>query len=228
MNQKLSAAVQLVTPPIIWNTYQKLRGRRHLSPWREFGAMATCVDPAPMFSAKFGALYVKWQHLDPAIAPEGVRYLNYVCCHLANACRNVPGDFLYAGVSHGFGAKLLYEFTDGCAGKTYHLVDPFDASVSRSDRRRAPTYNNSVDYVRGQYAADASVVIHQTMLPMPPPAPLAFAVLRTSDPLSEERTLPAFFDALSRGGVIISCTDRGIPGMEPMWLPTGHAVFFKR
>jgi hypothetical protein len=227
MNQTLSTTLQLVCPPIIWNAYQKAHRRKHLSPWREFGVMGTCVDPSPMFSGKFGALYAKWKHVDPVVNPEGVRYLNYTCCHLANACRNVPGDFLYAGVSHGFGAKLVYEFTDGCAGKTFHLVDPFDASLSRADRRKAPSYNSDIDYVRKQYPATGKVVLHQTTIPMAPPAPLAFIVLRTSDTPSEEKALGDFYEALSPGGIMLSCIDRGLPNVEPMWLPTGHSVFFK-
>jgi hypothetical protein len=228
MNQTLSATVQQLTPPFIWNAYMRFRGRRHLHGWREFGTMATTADPSPLFDGKFGRLFAEYARLDPVVSPEGVRYLNYACCKFAEACRDVPGDFLYAGVSYGFGAKLLYEFTDRCFGKTFHLVDPFDATVSRSDRRASASYNNSADYVRNQYPAGAKIVIHQTAIPMQPPKPLAFVVLRTSDPPSEEKALPDFWNALSPGGIMIACTDRGLSGVEPMWLPTGHAVFFKR
>jgi hypothetical protein len=189
--------------------------------------MASRADPTPMFSGRFGELYGKWRHLDPAVHPEGVRYINYVCCHLADACRDILGDFLYAGVSYGLGAKLVYEFTNHCAGKTFHLVDPFDASLSLANKQRSATYNSSADYVREQYAPDAKVVVHKTTIPMRPPKPLAFAALLTSDPASEEQALSDFFDALSPRGIIISCTDRGVQGVVPMWLPTGHAVFFK-
>lgn len=163
----------------------------------------------------------------PAIDPEGVRYINYMCCYLADLCRDVPGDFLYAGVSYGFCAKLIYELTDACAGKTYHLVDPFDATMSVADKRVSATYNYSADYVRGQYPADAKVLIHKTTIPMKPPGRLAFVVLRTGDAASEERGMADFYDALSPGGIMLACTDHGVPGVAPMWLPTGHAVFFK-
>jgi hypothetical protein len=229
MNQKLSALAQQIAPPFIWNLYMKARRRRHYSPWHDFGTFGTYADTKPFFSGRFGELYAKWKHVDPVVNPESVRYLNYVCCYLADLCRNVPGDFLYAGVSYGFCAKLIYEFTDACAGKTFHLVDPFDASISLSDKRSAGSYNSSADYVRKQYPADAKVIIHQTTIPpMKPPGRLACVVLRTGDVSSEERALPDFYEALSPGGIMLACTERGVAGVAPMWLPTGNALFFKR
>jgi hypothetical protein len=229
MNQRLSIAVQQITPPFIWNAYMKARRRRHLSSWREFGVMGTSADPTLLYSGRFGELFKKFNKIDPIVPPEGGRYQNYIWCFLAGLCRDVPGDFLYAGVSFGLGAKLVYEFTDACAGKTFHLVDPFDASVSRSDKSASEKYNNSADYVRQQYPADAKIVIHQTTIPMEPPQPLAFAVLHTGDPASERATLPVFYDALSPGGIIVSGgVDRGFNGIEPLWFPTGHVAFFKR
>jgi hypothetical protein len=230
MNQRLSIAVQQITPPFIWNAYQKARRRRHWSSWREFGLMGTAADPALLYSGRFGELCKKFDKIEPCRAVrEGGRYQNYIWCFLAGLCREVPGDFLYAGVSFGLSAKLVYEFTDACAGKTFHLVDPFDAAVSRSDKRTSAKYNNSVDYVRQQYPADAKIMIHQTTIPMDPPQPLAFAVLHTGDPASERVTLPVFYDALSPGGIIVSGgVDRGFNGIEPFWFPTGNHAFFKR
>jgi hypothetical protein len=229
VNPKLSAFVQQIAPPFVWNLYMKARRRRHYSPWHDFGTFGTLADTTPLYSGRFHELYAEWKHIDPVVGPEGVRYLNYMCCYLADLCRNVPGDFLYAGVSYGFCAKLIYEFTDACAGKTYHLVDPFDASVSLSNKTVSTKYNSSADYVRKQYPADAKVVIHQTTIPpMKPPGRLAFVVLRTGDVASEERVLPELYEALSPGGIMLACIDRGVPGVVPMWLPTGNAVFFKR
>lgn len=228
MNQTLSLAVQQITPPFIWNAYMKARRRRHLSAWHEYGAMGTFADPALLYSGRFGELFQKFYNIDPLVPPESGRYQNYVWCFLASLCRDVPGDFLYAGLSFGLGAKLVYEFTDACAGKTFHLVDPFDATISRSDQRASAVYNTSPDYVRRQYPADAKVVVHKTTIPMEPPGPLAFAILHTGDPASEKATVPAFYEALSPGGIIVSgAVDRGFDGIEPFWFPTGHVAFFK-
>ena len=61
MNQTLSAAVQAPTPPILWNAMQRLRRLPVRHPWREFGQMSTCADPAPLLTGTFADLYnVSW------------------------------------------------------------------------------------------------------------------------------------------------------------------------
>jgi hypothetical protein len=93
MNQRLSIAVQQITPPFIWNAYMKARRRRHLSSWREFGVMGTSADPTLLYSGR-GELFKKFNNIDPIVPPEGGRYQNYIWCFLAGLCRDVPGDFL--------------------------------------------------------------------------------------------------------------------------------------
>lgn len=240
MNQALSAFVQSFTPPIVWNAYLRLRGRSPLFPWHFFGSIATCIDDAPLLEGKFTEIYTKHHSLEPFVPIDVTRYRHYNICFFANFCREVPGDFLCAGVSWGLAPRVVYDFTDFSAlGKTLHLVDPFEGIVSERPGDISPRYNRDPDYVLRQYPANAPVVLHRKRIPLDTmPGKLAFVFTDTGNVAADTASLPGFYEALSPGGILIteqyhddlarynSVLDR--LGVNPLWLPSGQGVIFKR
>lgn len=102
MNQKLSAIVQAFAPPIVWNAYLRLRRRRRTGlVWREFGNVITCSHSKPILEGQFAELYERYYKLDPFIPKEVWRYRLYNVAVFADFCRDIPGDFVCAGVSWG-------------------------------------------------------------------------------------------------------------------------------
>ena len=126
--------------------------------------MRTVADPAPLFAGRFGATHNQYRTINPHYGPDTYRYRHYKVCYFANLCRDVPGDFLIAGVSFGATAKILYEFLSfPNLGKTLHLVDPFDA---RNDERSEVNYNRDADSVRRLFPPSAPVEIHERAIPI--------------------------------------------------------------
>jgi hypothetical protein len=147
MNQTLSAAVQAFAPPILWNALQRRRGRAGNFPWRESGFMATCANAEPLLTGKFAALYAKYGPLDRVSPSEKNRYRNYNVCCFANLCRDVPGDFVCAGVSWGVMPRMVFDFVDFASlDKTLHLIDPFEGSIATTGAH-AQSFNSDPDYV---------------------------------------------------------------------------------
>jgi hypothetical protein len=101
-------------------------------PWRFFKNMGTCRR---CFDGKFAKIHDHYRALNP-FAADTDRYLHYNVCFFANLCRQVPGDFVCAGVSFGATARVVYEFVDfPTLGKTFHLIDSFEGTVAREDQQ---------------------------------------------------------------------------------------------
>jgi hypothetical protein len=239
MKRAISNLAFALTPPLLWNTYLRVRGRRQHFPYRECGFMATTANTKPLYEGRFAELYAKYAALDPFHDPEATRYSFYNVCLFANLCRLVPGDFLCGGISWGVAARLLYDFVEfGRLGKTLHLVDPFDARTSNTNRRTTQLYNSDPEFVRRQYPPGAPVAIHCE--PIPPshlPDQLAFIFLNTGDPKSDAEALASFYASLSSGGCILlnnyaNNIEDYAPavsqlGVTPLWLPSAQGVIFK-
>jgi len=240
VNQTLSAAVQSLTPPVLWNAYLRLRGRTQRFPWRNFGSMGTSANAEPLLEGKFAESYTKYQPLDPFVPLDATRYSNYNNCFFANLCREVPGDFLCAGVSWGLAARMVFDFTNFAAlGKTLHLVDPFEGIVSKRHGDVSARYNFDPDYVLQQYPTGAHVVLHRQRIPLDEiPGKLAFVFSDTGDAVADAEALQGLYEALSPGGIFITnqyANDLpryqsvlGRLGLTPLWLPSGQGVIFKR
>jgi hypothetical protein len=240
MNQTISATVQSVTPPIIWNALQRLRGRpAGLYPWHEFGGMATCANSKPLLEGKFAELYTKYQPLDPFVPLDSTRYRHYNNCFFASLCRQIPGDFVCAGVSFGLAPRIVFDFIDfPSLGKTLHLIDPFEGIVSKRTDEKSARYNCDPDYVLRQYPPGAPIILHRKRIPIQLPGKLAFVFSNTGDPIAEAESIPIFYEALSPGGIMISdqyannihlyeaVLDR--LGLIPLWLPSGQGVILKQ
>lgn len=240
MRRNLSSLIYLLTPPLIWNAYLRARARVQTFPWRQFGTMMTVVDCSPLVEGRFGDVCDRFASLDRVIPTESTRYRHFNICYFANMCRNVPGDFLCAGVSWGSSARKVYEFTDfGSLGKTLHLVDPFEGIVSKRTGDLNQEYNQDPNYVLAQYPKDAPIKLHRKRIPLADiPAPLAFVFTDTGDAVSDAEALAGFYEALSPGGVLVTEQYHDdIPryqkvldrlGASALWLPSGQGVIFKR
>lgn len=236
MKRTLSAAAYAITPPIIWNAYLRARGLVQTRPWQTFGNMQTCSDARPLTEGRFAELHDRYRSLSP-FTGDAYRYRHYNVCCLANLCRHIPGDFACAGVSFGATAKIVYDFVDfPTLGKTFHLVDPLEGVVDKFGRI-APNYNRDPEYVLRQYPSGAPVVLHRERAPLRWPGPLAFVFTDTGDAMSGAEVLPVFYEALSRGGMLVAFEyGQNIErfaqiverlGITPFWLPSGQALIIK-
>jgi hypothetical protein len=239
MNQKFSAVVQSFTPPIIWNLYQSAHGRARNSPWSEFGNVSTCANVSPLLDGKFAELYEKYHKLDPFVPRDITRYRQYNICFFANLCRDIPGDFVCAGVSWGVAPRIVFEFTNfPSLGKALHLIDPFEGIVSNTSSKISERFNRDPEYVRRQYPPGAPVVLHRKRIPLHLPGKVAFVFSNTGNPAADAESIPGFYESLSPGGVII--TDQYANNIEhyepvlnelgvaPLWLPSGQGVIIKK
>ena len=238
MNQTLSAAVQSITPPIVWNAYQRMRGRAGKFPWREFGFMATTANTKPLLEG-FATLYAKYHPLDPFPSPEKNCYRNYNVCFFAGLCRHVPGDFVCAGVSYGVTPRIVFDFVDfSSLGKTLHLIDPFEGIVSNRSSAVSEVFNRDPDYVLRQYPDRAPIILHRDRIPLHLLGRFAFVFTDTGNPSADAEALPIFYEALNPGGVFITeqyanNIDHYEPvldrlGVTPLWLPSGQGVIVKQ
>lgn len=239
MNQTLSAAVQSVAPPVIWNALQRLRGHAGKFPQREFGNMATCANAGPLLEGQFAELYAKYRPLDRFLAPEVWRYRLYNVCFFARLCRQIPGDFVCAGVSWGVAPRMVFDFTDfPTLGKTLHLIDPFEGIVSNDSDKISERYNRDPDYVLRQYPPGAPIVLHRKRIPLRLPGKFAFVFTDTGNPAADAEAIPIFYEGLSPGGVLITEQYANNANyyepilkrldVTPLWLPSGQGVIFKR
>ncbi len=239
MNQTLSAFVQSLTPPVVWNTYLRLRGRTQRYPWLQFGNVMTCTNTKPLLEGRFAALYEKYHRLDPFLPEHETRYRNFNICFFADFCRNIPGDFACAGVSWGITPRIVFDFVDFAKlGKMLHLIDPFEGIVSNTSDVVAERYNRDPDYVLRQYPAAALIVLHRKRIPFKLPGKYAFIFSDTGNAAADAETIPIFYEALNPGGVFITNSyANDLPLYEPvfaklkltpLWLPSGQGVIFKR
>ena len=238
MKQVLSIAVQAITPPIVWNALQRLRRLPQRHVWREFGAMQTCAGAKPLLHGKFADLYKKYQPLDPFTGFNVNRYRLYNVCHFAHLCRQIPGDFVSAGVSWGVAPRMVFDFVDfPSLGKTLHLIDPFEGIVS-SGPKINPNFNRDPEYVLRQYPPGAPVALHRERIPLRLPDNLSFVFSNTGDPSADADAIPIFYEGLSPGGIIITEQFANNSqyyepvlsrlGITPLWLPSGQVVIQKQ
>jgi hypothetical protein len=173
-----------------------------------------------------------------------MRYRCYNVATLAMQCRNVAGDFVFAGISYGVSARVLYDFVEfEKLGKIFHLIDPFTAFNPNDRRGRSDFYNTDPDYVRAQYPVHAPVKICRDIIPdaLTDIGSIAFAALNTTNPPAETTSLPILFNKLADGGIIVIDTYGMIGGrfadydpvfaklgVTPLWFPSGQCAVIKR
>src|ERR1700722_4605733 len=95
-----------------------------------------------------------------------MRYRCYNVATLAMQCRNVAGDFVFAGISYGVSARVLYDFVEfEKLDKVFYLIDPFPAFNPNHLPGRSDFYNMDPDYVRAKYPPDAPGKICRDIIP---------------------------------------------------------------
>ena len=239
MKKTLSAIAQSLAPPVLWKTYLRLRGLPGTSTWREFGNIITCTHSKPLLDGKFAELYEKYRKLDPFLPKEVWRYRLYNVAFFANLCRDIPGDFVCAGVSYGVAPRIVFDITDfPSLGKTLHLIDPFEGIVSNTSNKISERYSRDPEYVLSQYPPGAPVVLHRNRIPLRLPGRFAFVFTDTGNPAADAESIPIFYEALSPGGIFLTEQyANNIHHYEPvlsrlgltaLWLPSGQGVIFKR
>jgi hypothetical protein len=243
LRHTISLAREL-TPPALWRALKLLAGRRPRPPAVHYQGVITPHDMAVLHSGRFAERYDRHRQLDPHLEPNTTRMRHYNLACLARHALNAPGDFLFAGVSYGVAARVLYDFLDWpTRGRVMHLVDPFLGVRNMQEREPLDCYNTDADYVRRQYdAADRSVTIHVAAVPdcLPVAPTLAFVHLNTGDYRCEAAALPMLYRSLSPRGVIVldnyaihvghqNDYDPALAALkvEPFCLVTGQAVLFK-
>jgi hypothetical protein len=239
----VSRIVRQTLPPVVCEALFHLAGRRYRP--LEYQGVQTWHNTHPLHSGHFAELYEKYQPLDPYTSLNVTRYRLYNICMFAHLCRELPGDFLFAGVSYGVAPRVVYDFVkfDKLNGKVLHLIDPFTGRLDGTTSEPYPYYNTDIEYVRRQYSADAPIKFHRNVIPdaLHGVGKLAFVLLNTSDTPAECASLPILFDQLSAGGSIIvdsyAISDKDFEqfdpvftklGFEPIWLPSGQCIAIKK
>ncbi len=249
MRSRLVNVAHGILPPFLFEAALRLAGKS-VHPKESYRGLIyhgvwTSHNAKPLHVGRYAELYEKYQPLDPFTPINLTRYRLYNICMMARLCRNVPGDFLFVGISYGVGPRLLYDFLDfGKLDKTLHLLDPFTGIVDRSAKLTLGVYNTDPERVRAQYPPGAPIRIHcgviPDLLPLPDVTRLAFVSLDTSDLVAESESLPILFEQLSSGGAIVVDRYGGGDGhfehydpvftklgVEPFWFPSGQAVIVK-
>jgi hypothetical protein len=238
----INLAVRL-TPPVLFDYAMTVIGRVSVESGQfrglDYQGVTTQHRALPLHRGRFAQLYEAHAPLDPH-AGEATRYRLYNICTFAKQCTDVPGDFLFCGISYGVAARVVYDYVD-IAEKHMHLIDGFTGLAG--DGKVSPYYNTSPGYVQRQYPNDAPVTVHVGFVPQAVPAfpcGLAFAHFNTGNLEAELATLPAVFAEMNSGGRIVLDNYGTGPGRfegydpvfallgaEPLWLPSGQAVLFK-
>jgi len=139
---------------------------------------------------------------------EALRYRFYAHAKLAAMTSHIPGDLLFAGVSHGGTAKCVLGYLgDRASGKTTYLVDAWEGAMSRADRRVNTKFETDLNAVRRGFSAFSHVKFLKGYIPDVLPEleaeRLSFVGLNTTDPDSECQSLPTFWERMSIGAIIL-------------------------
>jgi hypothetical protein len=151
-------------PPILWNYVRQRRyGEEVRFANRRYHVMQTDYSATPLHVGRYAEIFERVSRNDPHFSPELRRYRTYNICQAARWSLAAPGDFLWVGVSFGITPRTVFEFVDfGATGRTYHLVDPFNAPPGG-------VYNNDPDLVRQRIRATPASSF--TALPRPRVSP---------------------------------------------------------
>ena len=208
----------------------------------DYQGVRTAFDARPLHAGRFAESYDRHWRLLPHFTPDVTRYRCYNVATLAMQCRNVAGDFVFAGISYGVSARVLYDFVEfEKLGKIFHLIQhPFTAfnptivAAEAISIIRIPT-------MRG-HPANAPVKICRDIIPdaLNGIGSIAFAALNTTNPLAEAASLPTLFNKLAAGGIIVIDTYGMIGGrfadydpvfagldVTPLWFPSGQCAVIK-
>ena len=192
-----------ITPPIFWNILKKISQRPDPI---HYQTVHTGHNVDLMHVGRFGNIRDKYVILNPDSDRNATRLRQYLLCLFATIVKNLPGDFVTAGISYGIAPRVIYDFIDfEKLGKTYHFIDPFEG-VDETGALCA-AYNLDPDFVLNQYPANAPVLLHKGFIPECLESlklgNLAFVHLNTGCSKPEADSLAYFYDRLSPGGILV-------------------------
>lgn len=208
LRTRIFKGVQAIMPPVLWAA---LRRTKDVSK-SDYQGVQSIHDLSLLEAGAFGISFDNAATADTSASVEHVRLRVYNAAFLARLVSDVPGDFLFGGVSFGIAPRVLY---DVAPRRHYHMVDPFIGVDSSGGTRSS--YNTDPEAVIRQYPSDASITMHQVLIPDGLPLPgvkqLAFIHLNTGVPKAEAESFPQLYSMLSPGGIIL-IDAYAIAGME--------------
>lgn len=160
-----------------------------------------------LHEGRFAEIHDRHRRLNPFNSPNETRLRQYTACMFAEFSKEVPGDFLSAGISFGIAPRVIYDFVEfERLKKTYHFIDPFLGANYPGEG--VNPYNTDFQFVRNQYREDAPVVFHRELLPDCFPLKglergLAFIHLNTTHPSAEAASLQYLYERLNPGGFLL-------------------------
>lgn len=231
--------LQDFVPHILWSALRAATGR---APIVEHQGVTTRHSTLPMRSGAYAAAFARFASLDPHVESKDLQYRLYNVERAAALARDVPGDYLFAGISYGVAPRVVYDAIDfGQLDKVMHLVDPFSGIDRRDSIETRDSYNADESYVRRQYPPGARVRIHRNTIPdaLPVAERLAFVHLNTGDRHSEAASIGPLYDALSPGGVMLidaygqgagafATYDPVVADLPTWWIASGQLAVFRR
>jgi hypothetical protein len=202
-SQALINIARAVTPPVLWGMARKLL---HRSPLTSYQGVITQHNMRLLHEGRFAEIYDRHSPLNPFTGPNETRLRQYLDCMFAEFAKEIPGDFLSAGISYGVAPRVIYDYVSfERLGKIYHFIDPF-LGINNPDETISP-YNTDSEFVRNQYSADVPIKFHLELIPDCFPLAgvdsLAFVHLNMGDVVAEAASLQYLFDKLSPGGFIL-------------------------
>jgi len=245
--KRIRHLIREICPPFLWKLSKKvLNGNKSIdNSGPEYQGVLTLHSMKNLHSGKFAEYYDKYIKLLPDTPSDSMRLRHYMLCLFADLSKNIEGDFLIAGVSHGVASRIIYDYVDfDNLSKTFHFIDPFlgvDGWGKIKDN-----YNADIDFVRGQYPPDAPIKIHKEFIPDCFPInnlkALSFVHLNTAPGTweVEAKSLKYLYSLLKPGGFIIIDNYAVFSGYESIYDPyikqlsitpytliTGQCVLFK-
>lgn len=186
-----------------------------------------------LHEGRFAEIHDRHRKLNPFNPPNETRLRQYTACMFAEFSKDVPGDFLSAGISFGVAPRVIYDFVEfERLGKAYHFIDPFLGANYPGEG--VNPYNTDFEFVRKQYREDAPVVFHRELLPDCFPLKglergLAFIHLNTTHPPAEAASLQYLYEQLNPSGFLVidsySFGKGGYEDYDPVIQKIGAKVF---
>jgi hypothetical protein len=206
-SQAIKSLARAVAPPILWDLARTLCRRDLPFSPSDYQGVVTQHNMRWLHEGRFAEIYDRYRKFNPFNGPNETRLRQYCVCMFAEFSKNIPGDFLSAGISFGVAPRVIYDFVEfERLGKTYHFIDPFLGINYPGDGPNP--YNTDFEFVRKQYPVHAPVVFHKALLPDCFPLEglirgLAFIHLNATHPSAEAASLPYLYEKLNQGGFIV-------------------------
>jgi len=138
---------------------------------------------------------------------EKLRARCYFAAMFAEMTLGVEGDMLFAGVHRGVVPHCIHAYLGArLGGKRLVLVDPWTGARNRTGESDGKNYTDDFGDVRATFSGAPADFVRDYIpdaLPALSDRAYCYMLLNTGDPRSEIASIPALFDRLSTGGVMM-------------------------